>query len=484
MFVITIRFLNGKYHATPWGKHVNEGVPEWPPSTWRLIRAMIASWKRSLPDLPNDTVWPILQKMAAEIPSYRLPVAHLAHSRHYMPAPLTGTLVMDTFVIIGDKPVAFIWKNLTLNETEFEIIENILKNIHYLGRAESWCTAEVSTVTYEPNCTPYSEQDIGNTDLVYVLTPKSSVKFTDGMGKNADADLESITVTTSQLHDKKYMNPPGGKWVPYQLPQNSFERMLPVSDTSIGQINLVRYAIVSKIRPRIKDILRVGDIAKATCMSRYGKEYGGDVSPTFSGKGKEGVPLKGHQHAFYLPTYECQNSEIDHLTIISAKGFSKQEQTVLFDLPPLRSYNMTVNLLFQGCGTLDDFSHIPILQESRRWVSCTPLVLSRYIKRRGKKPNVRVIDGLHEQIRNEIKNRYGDSYKVKTIKKRHKLNIYNTTVKPFEFYRWRSHGRMGADTAYDICLEFEEPVRGPINLGYSSHYGLGMFVPDGGVGCK
>ena len=58
-------------------------------------------------------------------------------------------------------------------------------------------------------------------------------------------------------------------------------------------------------------------------------------------------------------------------------------------------------------------------------------------------------------------------------------SIGDTAVRPFEFYRWRSHGSVGADIAYNVRLEFEEPVSGPITLGYSSHYGLGMFVPDG-----
>ena len=490
MFVITIHFLNKKYNATPWGKHVNEGVPEWPPSIWRLIRAMIAAWKRSLPDLPNEIVWPIFQKIISSLPSYRLPSAQTAHSRHYMPTLSKNTLVMDTFVITGDDPVEFIWKDLTLNESETVTIKNILKNLHYFGRAESWCVAEMSTSAHEPNCIPHDGRTASNMDLVYVLTPKHNVKFTDGMGKNTDADLESVTVTTAQLQNKKYMDPPGGEWVPYLRSQKVFENVPPTRSTSTQSITLVRYAVVGTLRPSIKDTVKVGDIAKATCMSVYGKKYGGDTSSTFSGKDDNGKYLKNlqdheeHEHAFYLPTYESQNREIDHLTIISTKGFNKKERSVLFDMPSLYGRNLRADLLFQGCGTMSDFSTIPILQRARKWVSSTPLVLSRHVKRRGKEPNIRIIDGLDEQIRNEIKNRYNKSYKIKTIKKYDKPNIHNTTLKPFEFYRWRNHGSVGADTAYNISLEFEEPVRGPITLGYSSHYGLGMFVPDGEVRCQ
>ena len=48
--MLAIRFLfpAGRYHATPWGRHVNEADVEWPPSPWRLLRALIATWHRKL----------------------------------------------------------------------------------------------------------------------------------------------------------------------------------------------------------------------------------------------------------------------------------------------------------------------------------------------------------------------------------------------------------------------------------------------------
>ena len=42
MPTLKLRFPGGRYHATPWGHHVNEGLIEWPPGPWRLLRALIA----------------------------------------------------------------------------------------------------------------------------------------------------------------------------------------------------------------------------------------------------------------------------------------------------------------------------------------------------------------------------------------------------------------------------------------------------------
>ncbi len=48
--------------------------------------------------------------------------------------------------------------------------------------------------------------------------------------------------------------------------------------------------------------------------------------------------------------------------------------------------------------------------------------------------------------------------------------------RPFEFYRFRRHGSTGGG-AFNFEIEFDEPVFGPIALGFACHYGLGLFVP-------
>ena len=43
--------------------------------------------------------------------------------------------------------------------------------------------------------------------------------------------------------------------------------------------------------------------------------------------------------------------------------------------------------------------------------------------------------------------------------------------------------RKGEEPRYGIGfkIEFENPVAGPIAIGYGSHFGLGLFVPEGDV---
>lgn len=484
MFVITIQFLTGSYHATPWGKHVNEGIPEWPPSAWRLMRAIIAAWKNTMPEPSYEDVWPILQKLMKDPPRYRLPGATISHTRHYVPTASKKKLIMDTRVVTGDKPVDIIWPDVSLNGKETGVLDSILENLHYFGRAESWCTASTSADTHHHNCVPLGDRDVPeDAEPTYVLVPKHDIGFVDiNKQEPGSSDLKHISVTTRKLQDGKYTDPPGARWVQYLRPRNCFEEQPYYTvDSSPKSITLARYAVVGTIRPRIKDTLRVGDCARSACMSIYGKKNRGGTSEVFCGKSAGGKPLTNHEHALYLPTYETQNSEIDHLTIISSRGFDTKELGVLFSLTELRRDGQDIaNLVFQGYGTPDDFNSVPILGKARRWISATPLILSRHVKRRGSGANARIVDSPEDQIRSEVRMRYDESYELtRIIPDGSPTNMHNTNIKPIDFFRWRRNGSVGDGRPYNVQLEFKEPVMGPITLGYASHYGLGMFVPAG-----
>src|SRR3546814_11113755 len=44
MLALAFTFPAGRYHATHWERHVNEGAVVWPPEPWRVLRALIATW--------------------------------------------------------------------------------------------------------------------------------------------------------------------------------------------------------------------------------------------------------------------------------------------------------------------------------------------------------------------------------------------------------------------------------------------------------
>ena len=135
---VTIKFTfpAGRYHATPWGRHVNEGVPEWPLSPWRLLRALVAVWKRTSPDLSEQQVRRILESLLSP-PRFHLPPFRVAHTRHYMPLgkkspkEITGggtALVLDTFVSINRNDAMFIYLDDTeLNQNDRVVLGRLLE---------------------------------------------------------------------------------------------------------------------------------------------------------------------------------------------------------------------------------------------------------------------------------------------------------------------------------------------------------------------
>src|SRR5262245_57492541 len=119
MLAIAMTFPAGRYHAPPWGRHVNECVPEWPPSPWRLLRALVAVWKRKCPAFPEDRVRALLTALAAP-PAFDLPPAAVGHVRHYLPwgkkGPADRTLVLDPFVAVARAaPVVAVWPDADLD---------------------------------------------------------------------------------------------------------------------------------------------------------------------------------------------------------------------------------------------------------------------------------------------------------------------------------------------------------------------------------
>src|SRR5437764_3077025 len=145
---VQLRFPAGRYHATPWGRHVNEGVPEWPPSPWRLLRALVATWRRKCPDLSEVAVRRLLEQLVHP-PRFHLPPARVAHTRHYMPwekkGPADRTLVFDTFVAIGRRDAVLVhWPDATLSPDDHHTLAQLIGNLTTLGRAEGWVHAELA----------------------------------------------------------------------------------------------------------------------------------------------------------------------------------------------------------------------------------------------------------------------------------------------------------------------------------------------------
>lgn len=145
---IGFHFPLGEYHATPWDRAVNSGDSEWPPSPWRIVRALLSVWHTRCPDLDPQAVDSVIGKLASEPPSFLMPEKFPSHTRHYLPGVSHSDVSRDTAYTLAPRlqlapksRVLVHWPTIELDAQERHLLERLVTRLPYLGRAESVCDA-------------------------------------------------------------------------------------------------------------------------------------------------------------------------------------------------------------------------------------------------------------------------------------------------------------------------------------------------------
>lgn len=480
MIAIGVRFPGGRYHATPWGHHPNEGVPEWPPSPWRFLRALVAVWQRKGQFLSAGDVVPLLEKLA-EPPDYRLPRVSAGHTRHYMPWEKSGrpstTLVLDAFLALDRQDQLVIrWPNVTLEPAEKRALVALLDQLTYFGRAESWCHAEILNHPPAPNCQLVEAHAPGDCELARILAPALPLRLRD------------LYAETSDLRHSGRIDPPGSRWLLYARPageiQSNLLALAPSVTLSTRPATTVRFAIVGPVHPRVQETVLIAETARRAALSWFGRQYGGARSSQLAGKDSAGQPLTDHRHAHYLPTDEDRDGFLDHLTVWAPGGLAPTEVDALARIDGLNrgDDSSPIPLAFLGFETADEVRQWkegdPLFGVAQTWVSTTPFVCPRHMKVRGPKEARRVVDAPEDQVRLEVGRRAFAQplLAVEPIEPRDARDQAHG-VPWYEFRRSRMGERAPGPTG-GFRLRFAAPVPGPIVLGYGSHFALGLFRPE------
>ena len=315
-FAIGIAFSVGRFHATVWGSHVNAGQPEWPPSPWRLLRALVATWKQHLSseDLVNALMPRIVEKLL-DPPEFRLPPATWGHTRHYMPAG-QKTLVFDSFIVL-DPGTAVVLRlpDVTLDEAESAVMDRVLSRLTYLGRRESLCRAYAVAAPNEAeiNALPipgagaeradgYEPVQVLCADPALALrndhTSKTTVRTDSGKKEITqqipmyDPDWH-LCAETKRLRQAGWSHPPGAQWVTYYRPRDA----LAVAPAAPRQSRVknrcfvaARFVLDGPVLPLLQDTVYLGEIARQFIQGVFGRVSGLAGSPVFSGKEHDGTP--------------------------------------------------------------------------------------------------------------------------------------------------------------------------------------------------
>lgn len=380
MPTLLLRFPARRYHATPWGHHVNEGQIEWPPSPWRLLRALLATGyakRHWLAEGPPDFARSLIEKLASVLPHYRLPDAVGAHSRHYMPlarfknAREDTTLVFDTWAQVDDGVLGVRW-DVALTQEESAELAALAQNLGYLGRSESWIEADLLDDDDDPgfDVRQGEARDCPGPgwEQIALLAPIPSNEYASwhraalaqalaatgiDLGKKkhsgperkkldtaiqtVPADLIAcLQVDTAWLHKLGWSQPPGSRKCLYWRRKDSLESAAPkprptAMTTTPIPCMLLSITSASGNRgnlPRIERTLPQGELLHRALMANAHKA--GAHSVVLSGCDDDGQPLtSAHQHAHLLHLDLDDDGHLDHVLIWAPMGLDAHAQSAI-----------------------------------------------------------------------------------------------------------------------------------------------------------
>jgi CRISPR-associated protein Csb2 len=473
MTTIRLTFAAGRYHATPWGRHVNEGVAEWPPSPYRLLRALYDVWQRKCFDLPEVAVKSLLEALSTSPPRYVLPFAVASHTRSYLNAnqkdPTDKNLVFDPFVVF-DRPHAcyLLWPELEMTTEDKDALGLLLRNLNYLGRSESWVEADLWEGAVEGPVEAFSSD---------IAVPKCELERVACATKPQSYQgpgpwIQALTYSTVDLAKERASSPPLLDQVRYAIPKNAVS-LNPQRRTAsrTPRVEAVLLALDSTVLPLVTATIEVAEQVRTRLMGSHKRRMDGNeskVSPLFSGKTESGGKRLDHGHLYILPRSN-DGHRINTILLVSRKGaFREDELDAVRGVRELWQSDgrPKVQCVTTWQGTLAASEPAPF-QFSRLVESSAPFVPPRHW-RKGRD----WAEFLTEEVRRECRNHGIEQTpaRVETVRM-HSL---------FDVCEYRRN-RKGDPVrpGYALRLTFENAVRVPFAIGYGAHFGLGQFEAAG-----
>lgn len=507
-------FPLGRFHATPWRVNpYDDPFGEWPPSPWRFVRALIArwyQWSRETVDSPDaEQLDRLVAALCDSSYSFHVPAAALRGRplRQYHPVEFGwepaakskgkgknkkaipqfktyGTsLVQDNYWCTPDGSSGAIWwflQSELWTPELIEVLDHCLARLIYFGRAESFTAIErTSDCPPQPNCEPHARPR--SSASVRVLVPQTTATRKDVERVTDDPQVVTTTV------------PPGARMMYADPLVRPAARELPVTFPPRQDCRLIQLAIGWHVPPELRSVVRLtarfrsAVLRELLLIKTQGRHTSWSTAPKavreavadMFGKDADGEPLKEHNHTEFLAWWQ---SRIPTRLLIrrSSPVFDQDDQAAIFKAAARavswaaidrRRDEWKIRLI-----PLDEAVPAPPGFDgrlARTWEAMTPYVPPRHYLRDG---NPRASESIAKQIRRELSFRHVSSAEQVEVKEM----ADSTWVTVHLLGRnARAAERMflGDRRAYWLRLIFPEPVAGPIRLGHSSTFGLGLFRP-------
>lgn len=469
---IAIRFPLGRYHANPWDRSVNEGAAEWPPSPWRLLRALVATWYTRWPDLPAEVLEGLLDALG-DPPSYRTPRVRPAHTRHYLPdldhkkGETGGTdLTLDPFLSLRPDEELLVRWDADLDQDQRAALAKLVELLPYIGRAESVCAARLLDEDPEP-------------DEKWWRPGASGSRRSRLLAPTRPISRQVIELSTLDVRRSRRTVPPGTMWVSYSA--DAEDEQPPGPRHHEPCVEAVRFFITGPAPLRATHGILLADEVhrKAGNLLAAAEIDEARRQALFATKGAG----THHQHAHWIPIADGTgpDSHVPYLVVWVPNGLQPDEIAALINVRDAsgrrggndsEAYEIRgfppVRLLFQAAGPIGQVGP-ELCGPARRWRSMTPYLPVRHRKRES------LDDFAAADVATELGYRGWPSAKVSRLAPEDGLPDRWS----LRYRRYRIKETLGrARPGLGLRLEFDDEVQGPLLLGQLSHFGYGIFVPD------
>jgi len=499
---IAFTFPLGRYHATAMGTSANEGIVEWPPSPWRLLRALYSVWRTRCPDLDGVEVEQVLSALAA-VPEYHVDTrTSIGHTRHYMPGDSSGketsNLVHDTFVVCASRhPTLYTtWPTVELLDSQRTTLARLCSALTWLGRAESLVDARLlDGDEAAPVANSFASPEDGSKlegSPIRLLVPAQPLDF-DALTVDLQ-QMRAAATTRSTLPPRatllSFVRPVPdpvrrsvrrvvGRSHPTAVrlavvPLESFDSQDREEPSLAGsEIRAVESAR-SAARLALTDVVVHASALRRAAMGTFGKLNDRDNSPVLSGR-DAGGPRRGHNHAHYLPVPSygsASNRFVESFLVWAPEGVDDAALEALQRLRRVEAWqwvsaSRSFRVVVDGVGeaaTLAPALATP--SATTTWASVTPVVAGHHPHRSRT---------WEDQVLVELRRDLGDRDLPDADIRLSPWSGPFGTVRP----RAGRPSHRAHNARYSAEITFDEPIRldGPLCLGAQSHFGLGLFRP-------
>jgi CRISPR-associated protein Csb2 len=559
--VLRQSFPLGRFHATPWRINpFDDPYGEWPPSPWRLTRAVVARWyqwrREEAGTWPEDELQKLIRALCTSDYCFYLP--EQAHQsiilRQYQPAEFgmdppnyksfeakftatdgveqklkdiaesverheshvrvrvkkkraqkqvegrigapvgswrgldpdpgargyaTNLTQDNAWCIPPDESLFWLVEGKKWTPELADVLGRCLERIVYFGRAEALTRiCRIDEAPISANVTLTESRTSGG--LVPVLVPRLDA---------TQADVERVTQDPLAARNI----PQGARLLyarrPPRPPAREAPRRIPIRPDT----HLIQFALGWTVAPEQRATVRLTARFRAAVLRnliriktkdaavRWNDAPAGvrDEIAGMTGKDSQGEPLRGPRaHAEFLLWWDG-GVPTRLLVWRGARAFDEDEQEAIMRAavqelswaaagPDAEAWKIKLVPLDTAVAPPAGFDGVSAMV----WHSLTPYVPARHHLRGGK---VRAPETIENQVRRELAARG------------HTLHADCLSVEEIEPPRWvavhvprreiRGRSVIGGRRGYMLRLAFNIPIIGPLRLGHSSSFGLGLFAP-------